>query len=424
MEEDTGFSCPYFHKPDKFLRQEKQKEFTMKRREILKTFVRTGTVAPFASVINPLQASQASNAKVVADKNLVIITTSMGFYDKFFLPGKADDLDSSKLVSHLKPHYNDLTLLQEIHQPEIGHGHGRNRGILSLNTNQTNGPYTSLDQFARERIAQITRFKSIHMGDTGVVWDKSSRQVPTMFEEGPKKIYDKLFKKSANAHELELKHEVLRTYKSGIPNNPFANTSYKQAIQEMEEEVATDVVWEQKPIPKVECDTALHLTDAHDRGNITPFAQHLEFVHLGLKHKRCQIFTAAPPYIDKTHLGARQSYHACGHQLRRSKEAHEDMLKIEDYIFRSISGFIGSLRASNLLDDTIVMVLGGFCDPGRHNRNFNPVVLIGGGFRHQGIVQCKEQYRLSHLYVSILHQMGIDVDEFASFKGDLDKVLL
>jgi hypothetical protein len=316
-------------------------------------------------------------------------------------------------------------MLQEIYQPEIGHGHKRNRGILSLNTNQTNGPYTSLDQFARERVEQVTRFKSTHMGNYGVVWDKSSRQVPTIFEQGPLEIFNKLFTKAADSELLEEKHEILQAYKEGVPQNPFVNSSYKQAIKEMEEELATDATWEKKPIPEVKCNTNLNLTDAHQRGYIRPFPQHLEFVHLGLKHKRGQIFTVAPPYIDKTSLGASQSYHGSGHQAANgNKEAYEDMLKIESYIFESISGFITSLKTSELLDDTIVMVQGDFSNPGRHNRRFSPVVLIGGGFNHQGIVECKDNHRLSHLYVSILHQMGIDVGEFATFKGDLDNILL
>jgi hypothetical protein len=99
------------------------------------------------------------------------------------------------------------------------------------------------------------------------------------------------------------------------------------------------------------------------------------------------------------------------------------MLKIESHIFDCVSGFLTSMRESNLLDDTIVLMMGTFCNPGRHNREFIPTLVAGGGFKHQGVVECKGEYRLSHLYVSILHQLGIDIDEFATFKGNLDKVL-
>ena len=395
----------------------------MNRRQI----IQLASLGAFGNMFPNLKASVSEGQnKVVAKKNLVIFTNDMGYYQKFFLPEKADDLDSSKLVSLLKPHYNELTMLQEISQPEIGHGHGRNKGMLTLNTHQTNGPYISLDQFARERIVQKTRFKSVNMAEGGVVWDKSSVQVPSLMNIGPKEIFKKLFTKSFSTEESEKKLAALRSYKIEMGQSPFTNDQYKRCIRELEEEIATDLIWEKKPIPKVKCDTALHLRDAHNRGSISPFPQQLEFIHLGLKHKRGQIFTVAPPYIDKIeNLGGSSSYHGCGHQTANGeKSGYKAMLEIERYIFESISGFITSLKKSKLLDDTIILVLGSFDNPGRHKRDFTPAVLMGGGFKHQGIVKCKETYRLSQLYVSVLHQMGIDVGEFSSFKGDMDKELI
>ncbi len=54
-----------------------------------------------------------------------------------------------------------------------------------------------------------------------------------------------------------------------------------------------------------------------------------------------------------------------------------------------------------------MLMMGTFCNPGRHNREFIPTLVAGGGFKHQGVVECKGEYRLSHLYVSILHQLGL-----------------
>ena len=194
-------------------------------------------------------------------------------------------------------------------------------------------------------------------------------------------------------------------------------------MRELENEIATDVLWSEKPIPKVDFDTNVHPVDHHQRGNMSPFQQYLELVHLGLKHSRGQVFVVAPPMIDKMNL-ASLSYHGAGHQASNGDaSAFDEMVAIESYIFETVSGFLSSLKESALFDDTIVLMMGSFCDPGRHSRQFIPAIVAGGGFNHQGIVECKDRYRLSQLYVSILHQMGIDVDEFSTFKGDLDEVL-
>lgn len=89
--------------------------------------------------------------------------------------------------------------------------------------------------------------------------------------------------------------------------------------------------------------------------------------------------------------------------------------------------FLTALKENGQWDDTIVLFMGGFSNPGAHSRQYLPSVLAGGGLRHQGLLECKLGGRLEHtlseLYVSICHQMGVDVGEFAAAKGDLDKLI-
>jgi hypothetical protein len=90
-------------------------------------------------------------------------------------------------------------------------------------------------------------------------------------------------------------------------------------------------------------------------------------------------------------------------------------------------GFMTSLKTDGLLNDTIILFMGAFSSPGGHSREYLPTILAGGGFNHQGLIECKEgdttRYPLSHLYVSILHQMGIDLNEFSGHEGNLDRLL-
>jgi len=385
-----------------------------------------GTGLALAAPMFPSLSAAGSVKKTLikSKKNLVIIPNEGGYLQDLFLPEKGKGIESSRLVSHLKNHYNELTVLSRIAQPEIGNGHPMHRGLLTLNQNHRNGPLQSLDQFASDRCEQVTRYRSFHMGDKSLVWDKNSRVLPTHMKRGPLKIYNTLFTNETSSSALRQKIEELKLLKAGMLSNSKNVDYFKKTVQELEVEIAVEAEWMDKPVPKVKMDTELHLTDNHARGYIFPFEQHLELVHQGLVHKRGQIFVASPPYIDKTNLGVQWSYHGLGHNAGKSKDQFEQMYKVESHLFDGFSKFLDSLKKSKILDDTIVLFMGTFCQPGAHSREFIPTVLAGGGFKHQGLIECKGVYQLANLYTTILNQMGIDVDEFASTKGNINEKLI
>ncbi len=355
-------------------------------------------------------ASRAGSSRIVpvtSAKNLVIVVNMLGYNQHTFNP-EANDLNNSPLLAQLKDHHGDLTVFKGIMQPEIVRGHNGGRGILTCNKNQTNGPYISLDQLTSEHLQQATRHKSVHMGHKTIVWNKNSRAVPTLHELGPEKIFD------------QRKLKSIRTMRQSLPKENRA--AYVASFEEHERALATDLEWAKKPIPKVEFDTKLHLTDHHERGALDPFQQHLALIRLGIKHRRGQVFVASPPFVDKTEYGVGIGYHALGHRAYLEKSIFADMLKLEQHFFACLSGFLTDLKKNQLLDDTIVMFVGAFSSPGGHSREYLPTVLAGGGFDHQGLVECKNPAK-PDVYVSILHQMGIDVNEFSGHKGNLDKLL-
>ena len=377
-----------------------------------------GAIQPINLLAGPKSAPASK------PKNLVIFVNMMGYNQHTFNP-KGEDLDSSPLLGRLSKHYNNLTAFKNIMQPEIVRGHNGGRGILTCNTNQRNGPYISLDQLACEHLEQTTRYKSIHVGDKTIVWNKNSRAVPTLHESDPQKIFDHLFGE-ADTDQLEKQIKSLQAMRRSLPKK--CREAYVSSLAEHEQALATDLEWAQKPVPKVEFDTKLHLTDHHGRGSLDPVQQELELIRLALKHKRGQVFVSSPPLIDKTDFGVGLGYHELGHRAHFSKQIFNNMLKLEQHLFDCLSGFLTSLEEDNLLDDTIVLFMGAFSSPGGHSREYLPTVLAGGGFKHQGVIECKEKdtirHPLSHLYVSILHQMGIDLDEFSGNQGNLDQFLI
>ena len=213
--------------------------------------------------ISPLSALAGKNAAepVISAKNLVIVVNMLGYNQRTFNPQR-DALNSSPLLAQLNDHHADLTVFKGIMQPEIVRGHNGGRGILTCNKNQTNGPYISLDQLACEHLQQATRHKSVHMGNKTIVWNKNSRAVPTLHELGPEKIFDHLFGEIPT-DAIEMKLKSIRTMRESLPRE--GRNAYVASFEEHERTLATDLEWAKKPIPQVEFDTKLHLTDHHGR---------------------------------------------------------------------------------------------------------------------------------------------------------------
>lgn len=393
---------------------------SIRRRTLLKSVAGMGALGALEHM--PLFAAP----QVVAGnkrKNLVIIVNMLGYNQHTYLPD-GEDLDRSPLLSRLSVHYPKLTAFRNIMQPEIVRGHNGGRGILTCNTNQRNGPYISLDQLACEHLQQSTRYKSVHLGDKTIVWNKNSRAVPTLYEAGPEKCFEHLFG-DTDTVQLEKKLHSLQAMREALPKKGRAD--YVASLAEHEQTLITDLEWAKKPIPDVTFDPKLNLTDHHGRGVLDPVEQQLELIRLGIKHRRGQVFVASPPFVDKTDYGLDLGYHELGHRAHLQKAIYDDMLKLEQHLFDCFANFLTDLQTDDLLDDTIVLFMGAFSSPGGHSREYLPTVLAGGGFKHQGVIECREgdsiRHPLSHLYVSILHQMGIDLDEFAGNRGNLDRLL-
>ena len=75
----------------------------------------------------------------------------------------------------------------------------------------------------------------------------------------------------------------------------------------------------------------------------------------------------------------------------------------------------------NLLDQTSVLLTSNLGNASNHDNRNMPVLLAGGGFRHGQHLAFdkKKNYPLPNLYVSILQQVGMETDSFASSTGTM-----
>ena len=115
-----------------------------------------------------------------------------------------------------------------------------------------------------------------------------------------------------------------------------------------------------------------------------------------------------------------------------SKKGYENWARYDQFLSKQLAYFLNRLRSTDdsfqegsLLDHTVVLY---GCSTSRTHlaRNY-PLILAGGtsmGYRHGQYRRFDEsKHRLSDLYVTILRQLGLDIERFADSRRSLSEVL-
>ena len=114
------------------------------------------------------------------------------------------------------------------------------------------------------------------------------------------------------------------------------------------------------------------------------------------------------------------SYHGLSHHGK--SEARIEQLKVvEAFLTTKLSNFISRLKEAKIFDDTLIVFGSGMSDASIHSNRNLPVILAGGGVKHQGHVVCPaEQYKrtpLANLWLSALNWFGSEKEQFGRSTG-------
>ena len=121
-------------------------------------------------------------------------------------------------------------------------------------------------------------------------------------------------------------------------------------------------------------------------------------------------------------LGLTETHHKLSHAT--DKEGQLNFAKYDLFLSRQIAHFLARMgeyhdRDGSLLDNTIVLFGSGASTT--HNPRNLPTLVAGGanlGLKH-GAYWRKDDSRMSNMYLSILHSLGIEVESFADSTGTL-----
>ena len=392
----------------------------------------------------PAFESFAAKSSKLAEspRRLVCVGNHLGFYPGNFFP--KDEGKSYTATSTLKPldeHRNDLSVFSNLDHGLNG-GHSGVHGFLSsVRKEEASGfpeKNITLDQAAAEHVGSATRFSSITTGidkGTSLCWTRAGVHIPPI--SNPAKLFQALFiasdKAGRDAERVRLMHrssvlDALRDSAGALNrklNAPDRDKldQYLTSVRDVERRLQMSKEWIDRPKPKSPIDEVLD----EERQHIDEMALLFDLIALALQTDSTRVATLEIPMGFRTAELDLGSYHGLSHHSK-SEGRIAGLQVVEAFFTTKLSNFISQLKEAKIFDETLIVFGSGMSDASKHSNRDLPVLLAGGGIKHQGHVICpKEDHKrvpLSNLFLSALHWFGTESDHFGKSKGTFSPMKL
>ncbi len=402
-----------------------------------RTFLKSAGV----SLALPLLESLAP-AAAVQPKRLVCVGTYLGFHRDGFFPAQTGrDYETPEVLKPLEPFRDAMTVFSGLdHRGANGH-----RGWRAWMTGSAVGS-VSADQVAAAHIGHQTRFDSLQItcgnppSEGRISFTKEGVALPMIGR--PSVLYRTLFRSSDDHARIDYLLASNGSVLDGVldeANSLGAKVStrdrdklgeYFASVRDVEKKLLKQRAWLDKPTPKVdyalpefdpiapdlslECETLMY--DLLALALTTDSTRVATFLIPGWS----QVFT-----LNGRKLSA--GYHGLSHHGNDPAKIAEYNLVGTEHVKR-FGEFISKLKAADLLDSTAVVLGSGMGDSNTHDNSNLPTAVIGGGFRHgrhHRIDRAAANPRLlGDLYLTLMQHFGIETEQFANAKSNLNEYLV
>jgi len=387
--------------------------------------------------------STAAFAQAQSRRRMVAINLGLGFLESNFMPTKAGrDFELTQYLQVIKEFRNQFTVISGTSHPNVDGGHHAERSFLTAAPHPGSPSFKnsiSMDQVAAKKIGLQTRHASLVLGtgSSGLSWSNGGVEIPCITS--PSAVFSKLFIEGSAAqkaaarrwlHEgrsiLDLTAENARSVERTLGARDREKLDqYFTAVRETEQRLYKAEEWENQPKPKVE---AAIPTDIESLSDVVGRTRLLyDVIHLALQSDSTRIITlnqTVPPGVPPV-AGVTQGYHNLTHHGRDPGKITELTL-VEMEQIKAFRDFLARLHstsegAGTLLDQTMVFLGSNLGNASSHSNENLPVLLAGGGFKHGQHLPFSQDRNapLANLFVTMLQQLGVETDRFASSSGTL-----
>ena len=386
----------------------------------------------------PMLESRARGAQPQRPRRILAIGNHLGFYPPAFFPKAAGaDYVSSQTLKNIEKHRKDFTVFSNLDDGANG-GHAGVHAFLSggIRKEESKGfpeKNVSLDQVAAEHSGSAARFPSITAGlaeGTDMCWTRTGVRIPPV--NNPARLFQALFVQSAKA-EREVERQRLghrgsvldalrESAKSlhGNLNNADRDKldQYLTSVRDVERRLQMSEAWLDKPKPKPGIDP---IAD-EERMHIEELPLFFDLLTLALQTDSTRVATFEIPigFTTSDLDNVTSGYHGLSHHSKGENKL-EQLKVVEDYIFTQVNRLFDGLQEAKIFDDTLVVMGSGMSDGSKHSNKDLPVLLAGGGLKHQGHVVCPadkhKRVPLSNLWLSSLQWFGVERERFGKSSG-------
>ncbi len=379
----------------------------------------------------------------------------------WFPHAEGRDYRLTRTLEPLAKYRDELTILSGLSHPAMRSSIAHITADSFLTGADSSKVYTnsiSLDQLIARRLGDQTRFPSLTLSSDGGVgapgrtqtlsFSASGRPLPSLSE--PRAIFNRLF--GVKNRSLEEQRKSFGRDRS-ILDNVLAETAaiqrqlsvndrrrldeYATSVREIERRLERADRWLDVQRPPVnEADFQLDVTPGDDAEDY--IRSILDLMYVALLTDSTRAITYQITSEDAKGIGDRfprslglPGHHSLSHGIGDEK-GYENWARYDQFLASQLAYFLQRLRSTDdpfqegsLLDHTIVFY---GCSTSRTHQAVNyPLVLAGAktmGFRHGQHRHFDEsKHRLSDLYVTILQQLGLELDRFADSTGSLAELL-
>ena len=389
--------------------------------------------------------SRANGAGTPSVQRFVCVANPFGMIQDAFFPtdtGLNTALPES--LQPLEPVRGKFTVFSNLdHGLNGGHSgtHAFLSGVRSSEAAGMPDGNITLDQYCAEQVAGASRFPVLNTsagsnngGGVELSWTRSGVMVPSiqkvsqvfqmLFMDDPA---DKAAQRTARYQRqgsiLDTIQEQARVMNSRLSHGDKEKLDqYFTSIREVEKTIQQEHAWVSRPRPKVEMKEPKN-------GTVTQQLPILfDLIALALQTDSTRVATIEiPGAFDTGAVGIEaKGYHAYSHH-GKDPTLMAGMRKVERYQMAQLARFISKLSDLGLLDSTQVLFGSGMGDGSAHTNRNLPILVAGGGYRHQTHVKMPEEdgkkVPLSNLYLTMAQRFGREAERFGYSTGSMNGVI-
>jgi len=397
-----------------------------------KEFLKVGAALPLA--LNSLSLWAAAKKKT-PPKRIIFICSCLGFYEPYFFPRKQGDLSSSDYLKGMKTK-EKMTVFQNLfHSGMDTSNHDSEKSFLTGTPSPESPTFVnglSLDQVLARQMGGDTRFPflnfSIYDRGWGCSWNDRGSAIPPMHDE--EKIFEMLFEEEdLRSKKLQLKNDqnILDCLRRDLAqlrkrgSEPGKLDSYQAVIGELEAQLNHEKFWLNTRKPKVE----KSLSDDKEFVFSTKIRNLFELAKLAFRTDSTRVITLSMDWIDGAIKvpGATGGWHTLSHHGGKPDKISQ-LSRIEIDTLKHFNQFLFEMdqikeEGGTLLDHTTVVMGSNFGDSSNHTCNNLPMIVAGGGYKHQTHTVLEKQTPLCNLYLELLHKHNVDAAKFGSSQKDM-----